>query len=106
MKINWAQKLSSRKLWVLLGALITCCGALFGLDSHFITDIVAVVSAVGAVIIYILTEGKVDAARIEADADIAAAQIHAGQIMDIDDLATQLQEVFSDVDLAVKDRTE
>lgn len=62
-KIDWKAKLGSRKFWALLAALIVGILAMFALPENTITQIGGIITALGAVIVYILGESKVDAAR-------------------------------------------
>ena len=63
MKINWAQKLSSRKLWVLVAAFVTSVLVIFKFSEAEYTQIAALILNLGAVVAYIIAEGNVDAAR-------------------------------------------
>lgn len=63
MKINWAQKLSSRKLWSLILAQAVALCILLNMDSNHTAQIVAVIGNFGSIIMYMLSEAKVDAAR-------------------------------------------
>lgn len=60
MKINWARKLSSRKFWGLIMALIVAIGVLIGIPESEVAKILAVVGAFSSIIIYILAEAYVD----------------------------------------------
>ena len=57
------QKLGSRKFWVALGALIGALCVLFGIDDLTAEKLVAVVSSMGVLAAYIITEGKIDVQR-------------------------------------------
>lgn len=61
-KINWKQKLSSRKFWTLITAALVAVLICIGADSGSIEKITAMVGAFSAVVAYIMAEGKVDAA--------------------------------------------
>ena len=63
MKINWVQKLTSRKFWAAIVAVITSVCVIFGVDNITTEQVTALIMAVGALIAYILGEGFVDAAR-------------------------------------------
>ena len=65
MKINWVQKLTSRKFWAAIVAVITSVCVIFGVEDITTEQIAALVIAVGALIAYILGEGFVDAANIK-----------------------------------------
>ena len=62
--INWKQKLTSRKFWALIAALVT--SVLTGLATESqIAHVVSIVSGIGACVAYMFAEAKVDAARID-----------------------------------------
>ena len=65
MKINWKQKLSSRKFWAAITSLVVAVFAIFGVDKLTTEQVIALVAAVGALTAYILSEGYVDANRTE-----------------------------------------
>ncbi len=66
-RIDFKAKLSSRKFWMALGALICALCVLFGVDDLTIEKLTATVSALGVLTAYILTEGRIDSKRIEND---------------------------------------
>lgn len=65
MKINWKQKLTSRKFWAALIGFITALLIAFGVDNLTIEQVVALITAAITLIAYIIGEGIVDAARIK-----------------------------------------
>lgn len=65
MKIDWKQKLSSRKFWAAITSLVVAVFAIFGVDQLTTEQVIALVAAVGALTAYILSEGYVDANRTE-----------------------------------------
>ncbi len=67
MKINWKQKLTSRKFWAAVIGFITALLVAFGVDDLTIEQVVSVISASAVLIAYIIGEGMVDAARIGKD---------------------------------------
>lgn len=68
------KKLSSRKLWAAVAGLVAGLAMVFGLDEGIITTVSGAVVTVASVIIYIVTEGKVDAAAVKKAAeDVAKA---------------------------------
>lgn len=67
MKIDWVQKLTSRKFWAAIVAVITCVCVIFGVDELTTEQVTALVMAVGALIAYILGEGFVDAQRAKKE---------------------------------------
>ena len=71
-KIDWKQKLSSRKFWVAMIGFITAVLAGLNFAETDITKVASIVSAAGVLITYILVEGSVDAARAGAPQIIEA----------------------------------
>lgn len=71
MKVNWKQKLTSRKFWAAIVAVIISLCVLIGIPDVTQEQITALVMAVGGLIAYILGEGFVDAARIRVEDDHA-----------------------------------
>lgn len=67
MKINWKQKLTSRKFWAAVIAFITSLLVAFGASDLTIEQVIAVISAGSVMIAYIIGEGLVDAARVEKE---------------------------------------
>lgn len=66
MKVNWKQKLTSRKFWAAVITFITSLLVAFGVPDLTIEQVVAVVTASASMIAYIIGEGMVDAAREKA----------------------------------------
>lgn len=58
--IDWKRKLSSRKFWALIAALVTSWMVLFGVDAGVQMKVIAILGNTGAVVAYILSEGYVD----------------------------------------------
>lgn len=67
MKINWKQKLTSRKFWAAVIGFITALMVAFGVDDLTIEQVVALITAASTLIAYIIGEGMVDAARVKAE---------------------------------------
>ena len=63
MRTFW-QKVTSRKFLAALVGIITGLAMVFGLDQNIITTISGAVMALASVIVYIATEGKIDAAAV------------------------------------------
>ena len=59
--IDWKKKLSSRKFWAALGALVCALCVLLGADEMTTERVVATVSSMGVLAVYSLTEGYIDA---------------------------------------------
>lgn len=64
-KIDWAKKLSSRKFWVAVSALICALCVLFGIDELTTERLVATISALGVLVAYIFTEGYIDSRKMD-----------------------------------------
>lgn len=62
MKINWVQKLTSRKLWVAIIGIVAGLAAVFGIDENEYTAIAGAVIAAANAVAYIMGEAKIDAA--------------------------------------------
>ena len=63
MKINWKQKLTSRKFWSAVAGFIVPLLLAFGMSDSDVTQIAALIMSGGSLIAYILGEGMVDAGR-------------------------------------------
>lgn len=63
MKINWKQKLASRKFWALLAALAVSVATVAGAESGTIEHITGVIGALGSCAVYIFAEAWVDGYR-------------------------------------------
>lgn len=64
MKINWKQKLTSRKFWVALVGFVTLLLVTVGVDNLKVEQINGVIWSAGILIAYIIGEGMVDASRV------------------------------------------
>ncbi len=64
-KIDWKQKLSSRKLWAAAAGVVTGLAMIFGLDENTINTVAGAVVSVASVVAYIMAEGKVDAESVK-----------------------------------------
>lgn len=67
MGIDWKRKLSSRKFWSLLAALVIAIGVLFGMNATTQENITALVGAFGAIAVYMLAEAHTDASHANKD---------------------------------------
>ncbi len=63
--INWKRKLSSRKFWALITAVVVACLVAFGADAGTTEKVTGVITAASAVVVYVLAEASVDAAYKE-----------------------------------------
>lgn len=62
----WKQKLSSRKLWAAVGAWATSLLTAFNVSESVTVRVALIISGIGALIVYILAETRVDEARESA----------------------------------------
>lgn len=67
MKVDWIQKLSSRKFWLCLCGFISALLVAFNVGENDIAQVTAIISAFGTLMIYILSEGAVDKANALAN---------------------------------------
>ncbi|MBT9138687.1 MAG: hypothetical protein DDT31_01261 [Syntrophomonadaceae bacterium] len=67
MKINWAQKLTSRKFWMAVTGFVTAVLVAVGVDNLTIEQVTALITAAAVVIAYIFGEGMVDGARARGE---------------------------------------
>ena len=63
MKINWKQKLTSRKFWAAIITFVTSILVAFGAPDLTIEQVSAVIMGGASMIAYIVGEGMVDASR-------------------------------------------
>lgn len=66
-KNELTRKLTSRKFWVLLIALVSAVLAFLKFDKGSIEQITTIIMAFGAMISYVLGESYVDGKRVEGD---------------------------------------
>ena len=62
-KEDWLRKLSSRKFWAMLAALVVCICAFFAMPDKDVAKITALIGAFGDLAIYMLSEAMADAAN-------------------------------------------
>lgn len=62
-KEDWIRKISSRKFWAMLAALVVCICAFFAMPDADVARITALIGAFGDLAIYMLSEALVDAAN-------------------------------------------
>lgn len=68
-KINWKQKLSSRKFWAAVAGFVTAIMVAFRVEDGTAEQITAIITAGGVLVAYILGESAVDANRDYTDGD-------------------------------------
>lgn len=62
--MNWKQKLSSRKLWACVVGVAMGAAMIFGLDQDVIGTVSGAVTSIVSLVVYIITEGKIDAQAV------------------------------------------
>ena len=67
MKIDWKQKLSSRKFWALIAALVLSILVFFNASDNTATQISSIITAFGSICVYTLAETSVDKKRLEEE---------------------------------------
>lgn len=68
-KINWIEKLGSRKFWALLAGLVIAILLMLGADDITQERVTGAIVALGSIVAYILGESKVDASIKEKNND-------------------------------------
>lgn len=66
-KINWKQKLTSRKFWCAIVGFVTAILTAFKVNEMTIEQVTAIISATAVLIAYIIGEGMVDTARAKSE---------------------------------------
>lgn len=66
-KIDWAKKLTSRKLWMSVASFVSMMIIACGGSQNEGTQIAALIMAGATVVGYVIGEGLTDAANVEAD---------------------------------------
>lgn len=69
---RFLQKLSSRKFWSLLAALVTANLVLFKVDMGTMENVTAIITQFGAIVVYILSEASIDKAAAQQGGKEAA----------------------------------
>ena len=73
MKIDWKKKLASRKFWMCVIGFVSALLVAFNVSENNIAQIAAIISAFGTLIVYIFSEGNVDAASAGASQTITTS---------------------------------
>ena len=69
MKIDWKRKLSSRKFWAAVSGVAIAVMMACGQNAESQERVAGVISSVGVLAVYILSEGAVDKAAAEKNGD-------------------------------------
>ena len=62
--MNLKQKLSSRKFWAMVAGVVTGVATIFALDQSIVETVSGAIVALGSVIVYVIAEGRIDAAAV------------------------------------------
>ena len=73
-KINWKQKLTSRKFWAAVVGFGTPLVIAFGYSEATAAEVAALIMAGASLIAYIVGEGLVDSSRIKAEANSSSSE--------------------------------
>ena len=68
-KINWKQKLTSRKFWTAVVGFLTALLLGFGVSESEVSQVAAIIMAGATLIAYIVGAGMVDASRCAGGGD-------------------------------------
>lgn len=61
------QKLTSRKLWMAIAGVAVGIATILGVDGSDVSTVAGAVTSIASIITYIVTEGKIDAARVKTN---------------------------------------
>lgn len=64
-KIDWKRKLTSRKFWLAVIGFVTAILVAFNVDKLTVEQVMAIISALGTLVAYIIGEGMTDAAHVK-----------------------------------------
>lgn len=67
MKINWQQKLTSRKFWAAVASFVTTILIVLNYSEMEVEQVAGLITATASLIAYIIGEGLVDAKRVEVE---------------------------------------
>lgn len=87
--MDWKQKLSSRKLWACVAGVAMGAAMIFGLDQEIIGTVSGALMSVVSLVVYIVTEGKIDAQAVAAT--IVTVQEAVEDVVTAEDSAVELE---------------
>jgi uncharacterized membrane protein len=67
VKINWKQKLTSRKFWAAVVSFVTTILIVLNYSEMEVEQVAGLITATASLIAYIIGEGMVDAKRVEVE---------------------------------------
>lgn len=62
--MNLKQKLSSRKFWAMVAGVVTGVATIFALNQSIVETVSGAIVALGSVVVYVIAEGRIDAAAV------------------------------------------
>lgn len=74
MKINWKQKLTSRKFWVSVASFVSLLIVAFGGAEQVATQVTAIIMAGASVVGYLIAEGLADSQRGQSSIENSSAE--------------------------------
>ena len=66
-KVDWRRKLTSRKFWVAIIGFSTAMLTVLNINSLTIEHVAAIISALGTLVSYIISEGMTDVAELNGN---------------------------------------
>ncbi len=82
-KINWKQKLTSRKFWIAIVGIIVGIAAAFGIRDNDYAQIAGVITSIASAISYVVGEAIVDKSRLEANKDTTTEKTNDDTTTDV-----------------------
>ena len=67
IKVDWRRKLTSRKFWVAIIGFSTAMLTVLNVNSLTIEQVAAIISALGTLVSYIISEGMTDIAELNGN---------------------------------------
>lgn len=67
--MDWKRKLSSRKFWLSLASFISSLLVAFNVGEDTVTKIVAIISSLGVVVAYVVSEAIIDSTALSTEKD-------------------------------------
>ena len=65
-KLDWKQKLSSRKFWCAVAGFVTALLMAFNVNDLTVEKVTVIIAAIGTLAVYIIGESYIDAKSMEA----------------------------------------
>ena len=85
MKINWKQKLSSRKFWLAAGSMVVTIMGAFGISESVIANILKILVGLVNVMVYITKQADIDYRQLTFDERIEKHKLNLAHELIKDD---------------------